>query len=57
MEKVICIQITYSLALDKVWAALMLCFYVVLPLNHFTYHGSNVYAATLDIKKAFDMVN
>ena len=26
-------------------------------IDHFTYRGSNVYAATLDIKKAFDKVN
>ena len=26
-------------------------------VDHFTHRGSNVYAATLDIKKAFDRVN
>jgi len=26
-------------------------------IDHFTHRGSNVYAATLDIKKAFEKVN
>jgi len=26
-------------------------------IDHFTHRGSNVYVATLDIKKAFDRVN